>query len=76
MLDVKELSESTSDTLKKIADEQYVFTILEESLQRVIIDTETNMLYYCSEDVQYYKEYIWRYDNSIVTWERYYPKPQ
>ena len=71
-----ELNEQLSDIFEKLANEQYIFATLEESLQSVIYDTETKLIYSYSDDVQYYKEYIWRYNHSRITWDKFYPKPQ
>jgi len=72
MIHVNDPQGSTSDILKRWADGVYTRVALQETLQSVFLDVESKQLYSIPEDVDYWLGYVWRYNNSFLTWKKIY----
>jgi hypothetical protein len=72
MILINEPEGTTSEILKRWADGVYTIVALQETLQSVFLDVESKELYSIPDDVDYWLAYIWRYNNSILTWKKIY----
>jgi len=69
---VNEPEGTTSEILKRWADDVYVSIVLQDTLQFVFYDVEDRKWYSITEEVDYWKGYIWRYNNNMPSWKKIY----
>jgi len=72
MIIINDPEGTTSDILKKWADGKYAKASLHDILQPVFYDWENKEFYCIPEEVDYWFEYIWRYNNNLPSWKKIY----
>lgn len=63
---------STSEIMKQIADERLEIVCKAETFEPILFDNLTREFYSVPEDIEYWREYIWRYNNNLPSWKKIY----
>jgi hypothetical protein len=72
MIEPVDLNLPTSDIMKMYADDKLQVVISEKDFEPFLFDNETKTFYKIPEEVEYWREFTWRYNYSRSSWSKVY----
>ena len=72
MKDIREPTEPTSELMRKLAFCEYEVWLDNKTLEPFIVDPKNKIHYTMTEEVSYWREYMYRYINNRANWALMY----